>query len=255
MLKNKVGLIVGLSNEYSIAYKTAVQCHSAGATLALSCQKQLASRAIPLAEKVQGTLYECDAIDATSVDEMIKQIKEKFGKLDFIIHSVAFAPKDCLSGRFLDTSYADFALTMNTSCFSFIYLAKVASEIMQDGGSIVTMTYYGSQKVIPNYNIMGVAKAALEASVRYAALDLGIKKIRVNAISAGPIKTLAASGIGGFSKMLHWVEKNSIMKENVSGTDVGDSAVYLVSDMSKNVTGQTLFVDSGYSVVGMKLEE
>ncbi|AWD33496.1 Enoyl-[acyl-carrier-protein] reductase [NADH] FabI [Candidatus Fokinia solitaria] len=255
MLKNKIGLIVGLSNEYSIAYKTAVQCYNAGATLALSCQTQLASRAMPLAQKVQGTLYECDATDTASVDLMIQHVKEKFGKLDFVIHSVAFAPKECLSGRFLDTSHSDFSLTMSASCFSFIYLAKAASELMHDGGSIITMTYYGAQKVIPNYNVMGVAKAALEACVRYAALDLGTEKIRVNAISAGPIKTLAASGIGGFSKMLHWVEKNSIMRENVSGADVGDSAVYLVSDMSKNVTGQTLFVDSGYSVVGMKLEE
>ena len=211
-------------------------------------------RVKPLAKEVNSDcLIMCDVTDQDSVKKAFDQIKNKWGKLDFIVHSIAFSDKNELKGRYVDTSLENFQNTMNISCYSFAAVAKYASELMTDGGSMLTLSYYGAEKAVPNYNVMGVAKAALEASVKYVALDLGKDNIRVNAISAGPIKTLAASGIGDFRSVLSWNEENTPLKRNTTIEDVGNSGVYLLSDLSSGVTGEVVHVDSGYHAVGMKL--
>ncbi|MBA8666956.1 SDR family oxidoreductase [Holosporaceae bacterium 'Namur'] len=255
LLKGKKGLIMGVANNKSLAWGISHASYLQGAELAFSYQGEaLEKRISPLAESVSSdTLIACDVSDMSSVDAAFKFIKEKWGKLDFLVHSIAYSNKDELKGRYVDTSLENFLHTMNISCYSFIATAKRAAELMKDGGSIVTLTYYGAEKVIPNYNVMGVAKAALEASVKYIAADLGEKNIRVNAISSGPVKTLAASGIGDFRSFLKWSEDNTPLKRNTTLEDVGGTAVYLLSDLSSGVTGEVIHVDSGYHVMGMKM--
>ena len=255
LLKGKRGLIMGVANEKSIAWGIAKVAHANGAELAYTYQGDvLKKRVIPLAERTgsSGMCYECDVTKEKSIDKLFSDIKKKWGHLDFIVHSIGFSDKNELKGMYADTSLDNFLLTMHISCYSFTAVARRAADLMKDGGSMITMTYYGAQKVLPNYNVMGPAKSALEASVQYLAVDLGSKNIRVNAISAGPIKTLAASGIGDFRYILRWNEYNSPLKRTVTTEEVGNSALFLLSDMSSGTTGQTIYVDAGYNVVGMK---
>lgn len=254
LMAGKRGLIMGLANNRSIAWGIAKSLHDAGAEIALTYQGEaMKKRVEPLANQLGGFVAgDCDVTEETSIDVAFKNVEDKWGKIDFVVHAIAFSDKDELTGRYLDTSAENFNRTMNISCYSLAAVAKRAEKLMTEGGSIITLTYYGAEKVMPNYNVMGVAKAALEASVKYLAVDLGPKKIRVNAISAGPIKTLAASGIGDFRYILKWNEYNAPLRETVSIESVGDSALYLASDLSRSVTGETHHVDSGYHVVGMK---
>ena len=225
-----------------------------GAELAFTYQGEaLEKRVRPLAESVGSDLVlPCDVTDDASIDAVFKTLEERWGKLDFLLHAIAFSDKEELKGKYVDTSFDNFQRTMNISCFSFTALARRAAPLMKDGGSLLTLTYYGAERVMPHYNVMGVAKAALEASVRYLAMDLGEDNIRVNALSAGPVKTLAASGIGDFRYILKWNQYNSPLKRNVTLDDVGGAGLYLLSDLSSGVTGETHHVDSGYHVVGMK---
>ena len=254
LLKGKKGLIMGVANDRSIAWGIASAAFAQGAELAFSYQGEvLQKRVIPLAKSVNSDLVlPCDVTDQGSIDNLFATLKEKWGKIDFIVHAIAYSDKNELKGRYIDTSFDNFNLTMQISCYSFTAIAKKAAELMSDGGSMLTLSYYGAQKVMPHYNVMGVAKAALEASVQYLACDLGKDNIRVNSISAGPLKTLAAAGIGDFRYMLKWNEYNSPLKRNVTIKDVGRSGVYLLSDLSSGVTGENVFVDSGFHVVGMK---
>ncbi len=254
LLEGKRGIIMGLANQRSIAWGVAQACHKAGAQLAISYQGEtLKKRVQPLAAQLgDAPLIECDVAQQDDISNMFKKLDWK--QIDFICHAIAFSDKDELTGRFIDTSPQNFANTMNVSCFSLISVAKAAEPFMKQGGSIITLSYYGAQKAVPHYNVMGVAKAALEASVRYLAADLGKQNIRVNAISAGPIKTLAAAGISGLRLMLSWNEDNAPLRRNITIDEVGNSAVYLLSDMSSAVTGETHFVDSGYNVIGMKMD-
>ncbi|KZL27342.1 enoyl-ACP reductase FabI [Pseudovibrio sp. Ad37] len=254
LMAGKRGLIMGLANNRSIAWGIATALHDAGAEIALTYQGEaLKKRVEPLAEKLDALVVgDCDVTNEASIDAAFEVLEQKWGKIDFVIHAIAFSDKEELTGRYLDTSADNFAKTMQISCYSLASIARRAEKLMTEGGSIVTLTYYGAEKVMPNYNVMGVAKAALEASVKYLAVDLGPKKIRVNAISAGPIKTLAAAGIGDFRYILKWNEYNAPLRETVTINDVGNSALYLTSDLSRSVTGETHHVDSGYHVVGMK---
>jgi len=254
LMAGKRGLIMGLANSRSIAWGIAKACADAGAELALTYQGDaIKKRVEPLAEELSGWVVgDCDVSQPESIDATFKAIEDKWGKLDFLIHAIGFSDKNELTGRYVDTSADNFRMTMDISVYSLTAVAQRAEKLMHDGGSIVTMTYYGAEKVMPHYNVMGVAKAALEASVRYLAVDLGKQNIRVNAISAGPIKTLAASGIGDFRYILKWNEYNSPLKRTVTIDQVGQAAVYLVSDMSTGVTGEVHHVDSGYHTVGMK---
>lgn len=257
LMQGKRGLIMGVANQRSIAYGIAKAVTDAGAEIALSYQGEaFGKRVAPLAAEL-GTdfLIDCDVTDEASVDAAFKQIEEKWGKLDFVVHAIAFSDKNQLDGRYVDTTLDNFLLTMNISCYSFTAVAQRAEKLMTEGGSMVTLTYYGAERVMPHYNVMGVAKAALEASVRYLAEDLGKKDIRVNSISAGPIKTLAAAGIGDFRYILKWNEYNAPLRRNVSIDEVGQSALYLLSDMGRGVTGETHHVDCGYHIVGMKAED
>jgi enoyl-[acyl-carrier protein] reductase I len=253
-MKGKRGLIMGLANDKSIAWGIAKTCADAGAELAFSYQGDaLKKRVIPLAEQLGSDfVVECDVADQASVDTLFDTLEERWGKIDFVVHAIGFSDKNELRGRYVDTSAENFRMTMDISVYSFTAVAKRAAAIMPDGGSLLTLTYYGAERVMPHYNVMGVAKAALEASVRYMAEDLGKDGIRVNSISAGPIKTLAASGIGDFRYILKWNELNSPLRRNVNIQDVGNSALYLLSDLGSGVTGETHHVDSGYHVVGMK---
>ncbi|QQA44524.1 enoyl-ACP reductase FabI [Pelagovum pacificum] len=254
LLKGKRGLIMGLANEKSIAWGIAKACADAGADLAFSYQGDaLKKRVDPLAAQLGSTLVlPCDVGDEASIDALFESLKETWGQLDFIVHAIGFSDKNELRGRYVDTSRANFTMSMDISVYSFTAVMQRAEKMMTDGGSAVTLTYYGAEQVMPHYNVMGVAKAALEASVRYLAEDLGKKNIRVNAISAGPIKTLAASGIGDFRYILKWNELNSPLRRNVTIEDVGGSALYLLSDLGSAVTGEVHHVDAGYHVVGMK---
>ncbi len=254
LMVGKRGLIMGLANNRSIAWGIAKACAEAGAELAFTYQGDaIKKRVEPLANDLGGWVVgDCDVSDSASIDAAFKAIEDKWGGLDFVIHAIGFSDKNELTGRYVDTSSDNFRMTMDISVYSLTAVAQRAEKLMPDGGSIVTMTYYGAEKVMPHYNVMGVAKAALEASVRYLAVDLGSKNIRVNAISAGPIKTLAASGIGDFRYILKWNEYNSPLKRTVTIDQVGASALYLVSDMSSGVTGEVHHVDSGYHTVGMK---
>jgi enoyl-[acyl-carrier protein] reductase I len=254
LLAGKKGLIMGVANEKSIAWGIAEAMHAQGADLAFTYQGDiLKKRVMPLAESVNSEIIlPCDVTDMQSMDELFAEIEKKWGKLDYLVHAIAFSDKNELKGRYVDTSLENFLHSMNISCYSFTALGKRAARLMKDGGSMVTLTYYGAEKVMPNYNVMGVAKAALETSVQYMAIDLGPDNIRVNAISAGPIKTLAAAGIGDFRYILKWNEYNSPLRRNTTLNDVGGAAVYLLSDLASGTTGEVLHVDSGYHVVGMK---
>ena len=254
LMAGKRGLVMGLANNRSIAWGVAKALAEAGAEVGFTYQGDaLRKRVEPLAEELGGVVFgDCDVSQPDSIDAIIDAIKEKWGKLDFVVHAIGFSDKNELTGRYVDTSASNFAMTMDISVYSFTAVAQRAEKLMTDGGALLTMTYYGAEKVMPNYNVMGVAKAALEASVKYLAVDLGNQNIRVNAISAGPIKTLAASGIGDFRYILKWNEYNAPLKRTVTIDEVGQSAPYLLSDMSTAVTGEVVHVDSGYHNVGMK---
>ncbi|WP_323777988.1 enoyl-ACP reductase FabI [Leisingera sp.] len=254
LMAGKRGLIMGLANDKSIAWGIAKACADAGAELAFSYQGDaLKKRVDPLAAQLGSDIVlPCDVSDEASIDALFAGLEAKWGKLDFVVHAIGFSDKNELRGRYVDTSRSNFQMTMDISVFSFTAVANRAEKMMSDGGSLLTLTYYGAEQVMPHYNVMGVAKAALEASVKYLAEDLGKDGIRVNAISAGPIKTLAASGIGDFRYIMKWNEYNSPLRRNVTTDDVGKSALYLLSDLSSGVTGENLHVDAGYHVVGMK---
>jgi enoyl-[acyl-carrier protein] reductase I len=256
-MAGKRGLIMGVANNRSIAWGIAKACASQGADIALTYQGDaLKKRVEPLAADLGAKLVlPCDVTDAASIDAVFETLKKDWGRLDFLVHAIAFSDKDELTGRYVDTTEKNFTQSMLISCFSFTALAQRAEKLMPDGGSLLTLTYYGAEKVMPHYNVMGVAKAALEASVRYLAADLGRTGIRVNAISAGPIKTLAAAGIADFRYILRWNEYNSALRRNVSIEDVGGAGLYLLSDMSRGVTGEVHHVDSGYHIQGMKNED
>ena len=248
---------MGVANNRSIAWGIARACHGAGAEIALTYQGEaLKKRVVPLAEEIGSDMvFPCDVTDDASMDSLFQNLKERWGRLDFFVHAIAFSDKDQLGGRYVDTTAENFNQTLAISCYSFTALANRAEKLMSEGGSMVTLTYYGAEKVMPHYNVMGVAKAALEASVRYLAADLGKNGIRVNAISAGPIKTLAASGISDFRYILKWNEYNSPMRRTVTTDEVGGAGLYLLSDLSRGVTGEIHHVDSGYHIVGMKNED
>ncbi|MBD0416048.1 enoyl-ACP reductase FabI [Oryzicola mucosus] len=254
LMAGKRGLILGVANNRSIAWGIAKACAEQGAEISLTYQGEaFRKRVEPLAKELGAHIAgHCDVTDPASLDAVFDEIKKQWGKIDFVVHAIAFSDKDELDGRYIDTTHGNFLRTMDISVFSFTTIAKRAEELMPDGGSLLTLTYYGAEKVMPHYNVMGVAKAALEASVRYLAVDLGSKNIRVNAISAGPIKTLAASGIGDFRYILKWNEYNAPLKRTVTPEEVGDSGLYFLSDLSRGVTGEIHHVDSGYHVVGMK---
>ncbi len=254
LLAGKRGLVLGLANNRSIAWGIAKAAADQGAQIALTWQGEaLKKRVEPLAAEIGAILVgQCDVTDVASMDAVFDKVKQEWGKLDFVVHAIAFSDKDELDGRYVDTTAANFDKTLNISCYSFTAIAQRAEKLMTDGGSLLTLTYYGAEKWMPHYNVMGVAKAALEASVRYLAADLGEKKIRVNALSAGPIKTLAASGIGDFRYILKWNELNSPLRRTVSIEEVGDAALYFLSDLSRGVTGEIHHVDAGYHIVGMK---
>jgi len=256
-MDGKRGLIMGVANDRSIAWAIAKQCADQGAELAFTYQGDaLKKRVVPLAASVgsEQVMY-CDVTDTASLDAVFDALEKEWGRLDFVVHAIGYSDKNELRGRYVDTTSDNFDKTMNISCYSFTAVAQRAEKLMTEGGSLVTLTYYGAERVMPHYNVMGVAKAALEASVRYMAMDLGKKNIRVNALSAGPMKTLAASGIGDFRYILKWNEYNSPLRRNVSRDDVGGAGMYLCSDLSSGVTGETHHVDCGYHVVGMKAED
>jgi enoyl-[acyl-carrier protein] reductase I len=257
LLKGKRGLILGVANNRSIAWGIAKAAADAGAELAFTYQGDaLKKRVEPLAQELGAHVVgHCDVTDPATIDAVFAEVEKVWGKLDFVVHAIAFSDKNELDGRYVDTTEANFTRTMQISCYSLTAVTQRAEKLMTDGGSILTLTYYGAEKWMPHYNVMGVAKAALEASVRYLAADLGPKNIRVNAISAGPIKTLAASGIGDFRYILKWNEYNAPLRRTVTIEEVGDSAVYLLSDMSRGVTGSIEHVDAGYHIVGMKNPE
>ena len=253
LMHGKRGLIMGVANDRSLAWGIAKALHDHGAELAFTYQGEaLEKRVRPLANSIGAQhVLECDVTNAASIDSVFDALGKAWGKLDFLVHAIGFSDKNELKGRYIDTSFDNFALTMNVSCYSFTAVMQRAEKLMTDGGSALTLTYYGAERVMPHYNVMGVAKAALEASVRYLAVDLGKKGIRVNAISAGPIKTLAASGIGDFRYILKWNELNAPLRRNVSIEQVGGAGLYLLSDLGAGVTGETHHVDSGYHAVGM----
>ncbi len=257
LLDGKRGLIMGVANERSIAWGIAKACADEGAELAFTYQGEaFEKRVSPLAQSVGSDfLMACDVTDDQSMDRAFSQIAERWGRLDFLVHAIAYSDKEQLKGRYFDTTPDNFAMSLDISCYSFTALCQRAEPLMSSGGSALTLTYYGAEKVVPHYNVMGVAKAALEASVRYLAADLGAGGIRVNAISAGPIRTLAASGIGDFRYILKWNEYNSPLKRNTSIDEVGNAALYLLSDLSGGTTGAVHHVDCGYHVVGMKAED
>src|ERR1041385_390164 len=255
MLQNKQGIIFGVANKRSIAWATAQALHQAGARLAFAYQgerlKENVER-LTAAEMPDSPLLSCDVTNQAEVDAVFKQLGSEFGRLDFLIHSIAFAPREALEGEYMKVERDGFLSALEVSAYSLTNLARAAAPLMTEGGSIVTMTFHGAQKVYQGYNVMGVAKAALECSVRYLAADLGQKNIRVNAISAGPIKTLASAGIRDFRYILKWNEYNTPLRRNVAVEEVGDAGVYFLSDLSRGVTGEVHHVDAGYHVVGMK---
>ncbi|MDD3466897.1 MAG: enoyl-ACP reductase FabI [Campylobacterales bacterium] len=253
VMKGKKGLIIGVANNKSIAYGIAKACSEQGAELAFTyLNEALEKRVRPIAEEFGSKyVYELDVQNPEHVANIAKHIEKDFGKIDFFVHAVAFAPKEALDGAFMDTTKEAFEIAMNVSVFSLVELTKALSPVMNDGGSILTLSYLGGVKYVPHYNVMGVAKAALDMSVKYLAVDLGTRGIRVNAISAGPIKTLAASGIGDFRFILKWNEANSPLRKNVTIEEVGNSAMYLLSDLASGVSGEIHYVDAGYNIMGM----
>ncbi len=257
IMAGKRGLIMGLANDRSLAWGIAKLLHEQGAELAFSYQGEaLAKRVGPLAEQLgSDLLVDCDVSDMAALDRTFEELKKRWDGLDFVVHAIGFSDKNELRGKYVETSLENFLLTMNISVYSFVAVAQRARAMMRPGGSLLTLSYYGAEKVIPHYNVMGVAKAALETSVKYLAADLGPDGIRVNAISAGPIKTLAASGIGDFRYIMKWNEYNSPLRRNVTIEDVGGAGLYLCSDLASGVTGEIHHVDAGYNVVGMKAED
>lgn len=253
LMAGKKGLVMGVANDRSIAWGIAKACHDQGAEVAFTFQGEaLEKRVRPLANSIGAKIIEpCDVTNAASIDAVFAKLEKEWGKLDFVVHAIAFSNKDELRGRYIDTTSDNFNLTMNVSVYSFTAVSQRAVPLMKDGGSLLTLTYYGAERVIPHYNVMGVAKAALEASVRYLASDLGEQKIRVNAISAGPIKTLAFAGINDGRYILKWNELNSPLKRNITTEEVGNAGLYLLSDLGTGVTGEVMHVDGGYHVVGM----
>lgn len=253
LMKGKKGLIVGIANNKSIAYGIAKACYEQGAKLAFTyLNEALEKRVRPIAQEFGSqAIYELDVNKPEHLENLTKSLKKDFGKIDFVVHSVAYAPKEALEGDFIDTTKEAFDIAMGTSVYSLVSLAKACMPAMNDNGSILTLTYLGGPRYIPHYNVMGVAKAALESSVRYLAVDCGKRGIRVNGISAGPIKTLAASGIGDFRSILKWNEANSPLSKNVTTTEVGNSGMYLLSDLSSGVSGEIHYVDAGYNIMGM----
>ncbi len=253
LMKGKKGVVMGVANDRSIAWGIAKALADQGAEIAFTYQGEaLEKRVRPLAERIGAdTLIQCDVTNQDSIDETFKTLKDKWGGIDFVVHAIAFSDKSQLDGLYLNTTRDNFLRTMDISVFSFTAVAKAANEIMNEGGSMITLTYYGAEKVMPHYNVMGVAKAALEASVRYLAADLGSRGIRVNSISAGPIKTLAASGIGDFRHILKWNELHAPLKRNVTIEEVGNLGLFLLSDMGTGITGELIHADSGYHAVGM----
>jgi enoyl-[acyl-carrier protein] reductase I len=254
LMRGKRGLIMGVANNRSIAWGIARAAHAHGAEIALTYQGEAFKKRVePLAQEIGGLVVgHCDVTDPATIDAVFAATAAAFGTLDFVVHAIAFSDKDQLDGRYIDTTADNFAKTLQISCYSFTAIAQRAEKLMHNGGAMLTLTYYGAEKWMPHYNVMGVAKAALEASVRYLAADLGAKNIRVNAVSAGPIKTLAASGIGDFRYILKWNEYNAPLRRTVTSEEVGETAVYLLSDMSRGVTGEIHHVDAGYHIVGMK---
>jgi len=257
IMQGKKGLIIGVANNRSIAYGIAKACKKQGADIILTYQNDKLKKRV---EKVADELgvkkiYPLDVTKPEEIDALKEAIEKDYGKIDFLVHSVAYAPREALDGRFINTSKEAFNIAMEISVYSLIEVVQKLEPVLNDGASILTLTYLGSQRYVPHYNVMGVAKAALEASVRYLAVDLGERKIRINALSAGPIKTLAASGIGDFSEILKYNEENSPLRKNVTIEEVGNSAMYLLSDLSSGVTAEVHFVDSGYNIMGMPLYE
>ena len=254
LMAGKRGLIMGVANDRSLAWGVSKALHEHGAELAFTYQGEaLEKRLRPLAESIGSDfIMPCDVTDESSVEATFAELEKRWGTIDFVVHAIGFSDKEELKGRYVDTSRQNFLMSMDISCFSFTMISRYAEKLMPNGGSLITLTYYGAERVIPHYNVMGVAKAALEASVRYLAEDLGRGKIRVNALSAGPIKTLAASGIGDFRYILKWNELNAPLKRNVTIDEVGGAGVYLLSDLGAGVTGEIHHVDCGYHIVGMK---
>jgi enoyl-[acyl-carrier protein] reductase I len=257
IMAGKRGLIMGVANDRSIAWGIAQSLAAQGAELAFTYQGDaFKKRVVPLVEPLNPTaLIDCDVSVPASLDAAFAELAKKWDRLDFLVHAIAFSDKEQLKGRYVDTTAENFTMTMNISCYSFTAVANRAEKMMTSGGSLLTLTYYGAEKVMPHYNVMGVAKAALEASMRYLSEDLGKKNIRVNALSAGPIRTLAASGIGDFRYILKWNELNSPLRRTITTSEVGDSAMFLLSDLSRGITGEVMHVDAGYHVVGMKAED
>lgn len=257
LMQGKRGLIMGLANEKSLAWGISQKLAEHGADLAFSyLGEALEKRVRPLAEQLGSDLcIPCDASDQASIDACFKTLGERWDSLDFLVHAIGFSDKNELRGKYVDTSLDNFLMTMNVSAYSLVAVTRAARPMMKDGGSVLTLTYYGAEKVIPHYNVMGVAKAALESSVQYLAVDLGPENIRVNAVSAGPIRTLAASGIGDFRYILKWNELNSPLRRNVTIEDVGGAGLYLLSDLASGVTGEVHHVDAGYHTIGMKAED
>lgn len=253
LMKGKCGLVLGVANDHSIAWGIARAAAEHGAELAFTYQGEgFAKRVKPLAASVGSNIVmPCDVSDDASIDAVFSAVEKNWGSLDFVVHSVAYSDKDELSGRYVDTSRDNFKLTLDISCFSFTTIAKRAASLMSSGGSLITLTYSGAERVMPNYNVMGVAKAALEASVKYLAVDLGPENIRVNAISAGPMRTLAGSAVGGARQVYKWNEEYSPLRQNTQLGDVGGAGLYLLSDLSAGITGEIMHVDAGYNVVGV----
>jgi len=254
LMEGKRGLIMGVANDRSIAWGIAKACHDHGAELGFTFQGEaLQKRVVPLAESVGSeVVLPCDVTDTASVDAVFSELESRWGRLDFVVHAIAYSDKEELKGGYIDTTPENFQKTMNISCYSFTAICQRARKLMTEGGSLLTLTYFGAERVMPHYNVMGVAKAELETSVRYLAEDLGKENIRVNSMSAGPMKTLAASGIGDFRYILKWNEYNSPLRRNVTMDDIGGAGLYLLSDLSSGVTGETHHVDCGYNIVGMK---
>ncbi len=257
LMKGKRGLIMGVANDRSIAWGVARALHAAGAELAFTYQGDVFKKRVePLTAPLSpAAVVDCDVSDQKSIDAAFAELGKVWDNLDFLVHAIGFSDKDQLKGRYVDTTPENFRMTMDISCYSFTAVAQRAEKMMNKGGALVTLTYYGAEKVMPHYNVMGVAKAALESSVRYMAEDLGKRAIRVNSISAGPIKTLAASGIGDFRYILKWNELNAPLRRTVTIDEVGNAALYLLSDLGSAVTGECLHVDAGYHIVGMKAED
>jgi enoyl-[acyl-carrier protein] reductase I len=257
LMEGKRGLIMGLANQKSLAWGIAQKLREHGAEMAFSYQGEaLAKRVVPLAEELGSDFtFDCDVSDMAALDDSFARLSERWETIDFVVHAIGFSDKNQLRGKFYDTTLDNFLMTMNISAYSLVAVTQRARRMMPAGGSILTLTYYGAEKVVPHYNVMGVAKAALETSVRYLANDLGPENIRVNAISAGPIKTLAASGIGDFNYILKWNQLNSPLRRNVTIEDVGGAGLYMLSDLSSGVTGEVHHVDAGYHLVGMKQED